>query len=255
MTDTTVTACPVVFNSTIESPKFFLLASSWLSWNWIYSEHGGLFHIKKDCPTSFHSVTMSTAGGVMAHGIQNSIFNMKETLDIYDCRGLLLYKVSTGHFLIKILNANGIYVSFTLEDNAGNILGYIKSKHYFNLAHEHKITNMNGEIVAVAESSFFHSTLKIKLVKPSDPGADLRALVIAFSQKMLSSGNHSDMCNFVVVNTYFLAAFVISLAIIWLLLTLKIYCGAKLIKVGNYFSIGGRVVQRGLCRSTATSNV
>jgi hypothetical protein len=89
--------------------------------------------------------------------------------------------------------------------------------------------------IAFAQTSLFHATMNITLVKPDDPGADIRALATTFSQKMLNHGKHSDICNFVVLNTSYLAAGLFLLAFLWIAICVKVYYDAHSHRFCAYF--------------------
>ena len=137
-------------------------------------------------------------GHIIARGIQR-FFSSQHKLDIYDCNGHLKFIVSTGNFILKILNMNDLYVSLAVEDGQGNVLSYIQTNSYFDVAKTHRITNREGKLIALSETSIFHSAVNITLITPDDAGADLLPLIIAFAQKMMYSGKHTqhtaDGCN------------------------------------------------------------
>lgn len=161
-----------------------LIRNSWWSWHWGMTVND--INFQQKCPTACHNIEMIVNGAVVASSSMHMLSAFK-VLDIFDCPGNLIFKIKSNNWHV-------FEGSFVLEDGAGNIVANMKTTDYFKLKTAHVITNSVGEVIAVADTSFVSKELRIEILQPDDPGADVRALGIAFVHHAFL-GKQTDLCN------------------------------------------------------------
>jgi hypothetical protein len=167
-----------------KSSTIKLIRNSWWSWHWGMNNDDIKFQQK--CPTACHNIEVVVNGAVVASSSMHMLSAFR-VLDIFDCLGNIIYKIKSNNWYV-------LEGSFVLEDGAGNVVANMKTTDYFKLKTAHVITNSVGEVIAVADTNIISKELRIEILQPEDPGADVRALGIAFAHHDFM-GKQTDLCN------------------------------------------------------------
>ena len=182
--------------------KYLFRFQFWWSYHWEYHDENHEYSYRLTCPTQVRNVNLYYQNQLVAQS-EADIFQLshRERYHIYDCHGNHLFVISSGAFFGKILTPQ----DYLLEDNDGNVLSFIKTSHFIHSLASYEVTNPNGEIIGRVRRYFFRNNFEISLVKPDDPGGDMRALGLLFAQKaFLGFGSkQQDYCNAIRSNSFF----------------------------------------------------
>lgn len=182
--------------------KYMFRFQFWWSYHWEYHDENHEYRYRLTCPTQVRNVNLYSQNQLVAQS-EADIFQLshRERYHIYDCHGNHLYVISSGAFFGKILTPQ----DYLLEDHDGNVLSFIKTSHFIHSLASYEVTNPNGEIIGRVKRYFFRNNFEISLVKPDDPGGDMRALGLLFAQKaFLGFGSkQKDYCNAIRSNSFF----------------------------------------------------
>jgi hypothetical protein len=175
--------------------KHYFRFRSWWSYHWEYLDGSQDYRFRLTCPTQVKNVNLYYRNQLVAQS-EAKVFRVsdKEKYHIYDCQGNLLFIITSGGFFGKMFTPQ----DYVLEDKDGNVLSFIKTTNFIHSFANYVITKPSGgEVIGRVRRFFFRNNFEISLVSPNDPGVDLRALGLLFSQKsFLNFGpKHRDYCN------------------------------------------------------------
>jgi hypothetical protein len=180
--------------------KYYFRLQSWWSYHWKYRDGNQEYRYELTCPTQVKNVKMYHQNQLVAQS-EAQIFQLsdREKYHIYDCHGNQIFVISTGGFFGKILAPQ----DYLLEDQDGNVLSFIKTSNLINSLANYEVTNPNGEIIGRVKRFLYRNNFEISIIKPNDPGVDLRALGLLFSQKSFRGfgPKQQDYCNVIGTNS------------------------------------------------------
>jgi hypothetical protein len=197
-------------------------------WHWGFTD--GLIRFEQKCPSLMKNIAVYKGDMLIAQG-KRPFLSLTDSIKVYDCFNQHLYTITTGHFGISLLNANSIFVSLLLQDRDGNVLSYIKSSKWFRLSTSHTIMNANGDVIARASKQIWSNSINVNILKPTDPGANMLPLGIAFSLSQFTSTRSTDFCN--IIYTY--CGIAVAVAFLFFGLFMNVYFGSRLSSRSNVF--------------------
>ena len=198
-------------------------------WHWGFTD--GLVRFEQKCPSLMKNIAVYKGDMLIAQG-KRPFFSLMDSFKVYDCFNEHLYTVTTGNFAISLLNTNSIFVCMLLQDRDGNVLSYIKSSKWFRLSTSHTILNERGDVIARASKQLWSNSINVNILRPTDPGANLLPLGIAFSHSQFLSTKSTDYCNMI----YTYCGIAAAVALLLFCLFINIYFGSRLSTRPSYYS-------------------
>lgn len=173
-----------------------------LMWRWQYTTEIGttIFEAKQVCFSPMHDVHLFVNGDI-AYRTESQYFTLTSDMHIYDKLGNKRYKITTGDFLITLLNMNKIAVNFHMEDLDGNTVMYAEKTDYFQIATYFKFRDVNQTVIAEAtkDITVFPWTWRVNLyMNATTTKIEYPVLMAIFAQSSFTEGgdeNSTDFCN------------------------------------------------------------
>jgi hypothetical protein len=188
----------------LPSPQSHLrLEFYYWNWNWQYLSSNGLNYQLK-CPSNSKNVAFFSNGRLVA-STEHSIFEDLTfgSTHILDCNGQLIFKITRGGMLKRLINRPDILV----EDADSNPVAFIKATTYFTLTSDYTVTNPSGNIVAEIKLYLISGAIDIHVVNLTDAAVDPRILGLFFTQdRFTRQQKKTDFCN--IASTYSVVFFV-----------------------------------------------